>query len=170
MKKIINTLTILVIGLTLNSCTPNEYEPIYISNYQPVLMQYDELVKLGVSYESPKNLNQTGKIVAKNNFLYVNEPYKGVHIIDNTNPKKPIKLGFIKILGCIDLDVNGSILYVDSAQDLLAIDISDYTKPKIISRKKDVFSELDAPDQYIIENEYKSDRPANTVVIGYIAI
>lgn len=151
-------------------CSPDKFENDPQSQYKPIVMNYDVLVKLGATFEEPRDMTQTGKIYSYGSFLLVSERYKGVHIIDNSNPKSPVKLGFIKVLGCVDLAFKGKTLYVDSARDLLAIDISDYKNPKVISRQKNAFAELAPPDGFNLIAEYSNERPPNSVVIEYLPI
>ena len=40
---------------------------------------------------APQPLETSGKIYAYGDYIFVNEPYKGVHVIDNTNPAAPRK-------------------------------------------------------------------------------
>ena len=46
-----------------------------------------------------QNLENPGKIYVKDNYLFINELKKGIHVIDNTNPSLPKAISFIQILG-----------------------------------------------------------------------
>ena len=56
---------------------------------------------------------------------YINDKYKGIHVIDNKNPENPVKIAFIKIAGNVDISVKDNYLYADSLKDLLVFNISN---------------------------------------------
>ncbi|MFW2475278.1 MAG: LVIVD repeat-containing protein, partial [Sediminibacterium sp.] len=70
-------------------------------------------------------IENPGKIVLLGNYLFLNDVDKGIHIIDLSDITNPQKISFIHIPGCIDLAINGNILYADCYTDLVAIDIAD---------------------------------------------
>jgi hypothetical protein len=105
----------------------------------PVYMSYADLRK-AVEYTDPVSLEKPGKIYFKGNYIYINEYFKGVHVIDNTNPSSPKEKKFIKIPGNVDIAIKDNILYADSYVDLVAIDISNLNDVKEKHRIKDVFS------------------------------
>jgi hypothetical protein len=88
---------------------------------------------------APQVLSDPGKIYAKDNYLFINEKKKGIHIIDNSNPSLPTFVSFINIPGNTDIAVKGNILYADSYVDFLAIDITDPKNIKVVSRTEDAF-------------------------------
>ena len=65
------------------------------SNVTHSLMELRTQVKV----ESPRALEQPGKMYAKGKYLYVNEIKRGIHIIDNGNPASPKFVTFINIPG-----------------------------------------------------------------------
>jgi len=87
----------------------------------------------------PKALIKPGKIYIKDEYLFISEKNKGVHIINNADPAKPQKVAFINILGNIDIAVKDNILYADSYFDLLGIDISDPKSIKIAGKLENFF-------------------------------
>ncbi|MCK8481320.1 LVIVD repeat-containing protein [Psychroserpens algicola] len=102
-----------------------------------------------VVVEAPKPILNVGKIYAYQNYIFINEKYKGVHIIDNTNPSSPQTIAFINIPGNEDISIKNDVLYADSAVDLVVFDISDVNSISEIERIEDVFSVYD----YQIPNE-----------------
>ncbi|GEP95346.1 LVIVD repeat-containing protein [Chitinophaga cymbidii] len=95
-----------------------------------------------VKAEEPRAIEQAGKIYAKGTLLFVNEIYKGIHVIDNSDPKAPEAVSFINVPGNIDIAAKGNYLYADSYSDLLVFDISD---PRQIKLEKRVGSVLNFP-------------------------
>ena len=74
------------------------------------------------------------------------ETFEGVHVFDNTDPKAPKRLGFIAILGCVDLAVKNNLLYADNSVDLVVIDIANIDNIKVINRVREVFPEPFPPN------------------------
>jgi hypothetical protein len=109
------------------------------SYFEPVYTTTAE-IRASVGLTPPQAVKEAGKIYIKDNWLFVNEVGKGIHIIDNTNPADPIIQGFLTIPGNYDLAIKGNILYADSYIDLLAIDITDKANIKITKRLEGIFS------------------------------
>jgi hypothetical protein len=128
--------------------------------YTPVLMEREELER-SVSYRAGgRDLVNPGKIYLKAPYIYINERYKGVHVINNADPAHPVKEGFIIAPGCMDMAVRGNIMYLDNAVDLVAFDLKEKTVAKRISG---VFPEPVAPDN----SYYYFDRPENFIITGW---
>ena len=84
----------------------------------PVYMSY-ETFRESVSQEESRDLEYPGKIYFKDNYIFINEVSKGIHIIDNANPSNPENVGFINIPGNVDIAIKENILYADSYIDVL---------------------------------------------------
>ncbi len=82
----------------------------------------------------------TGKIYIKDKTIFLNEPDKGIHVIDNSNPAHPVQKAFYAIPGNQDIAVKGNTLYADMYNDLLALDISDPGQVKISGRIANLFT------------------------------
>ena len=111
--------------------------------YTPIFMSREALESSVKYISGARDMVQTGKIYYRAPYIYVNELYKGVHIINNTNPANPVNEGFILAPGCIDMAVKGNILYLDNAVDLVSIDLDS---KQITKRIRDVFPEPTPPD------------------------
>ncbi len=94
--------------------------------------------KNGVDIIAPLPIKESGKIYAYQDYIFVNDKYRGVHVIDNSNPNAPIKISFIKIAGNVDISIKDDYLYADSLMDLVVLDISDVTNIKIVNRLDNV--------------------------------
>jgi hypothetical protein len=91
------------------------------------------------------SLSQAGKIWYDDGFLYVNIINEGVLIINNLDPKAPKKVGFIQIPGNVDMAIRGNIMYANSHQDLVALDISDLNAIKEVKRISAIFTHRPRP-------------------------
>jgi len=65
-------------------------------------------IRNSIGSVAPIPMQSTGKICVLGNTLYVNEPGKGIHIFDNSNPANPINKQFLKIPGNYDLAIRGN--------------------------------------------------------------
>ncbi len=129
------------IVLTFASCKDHvETRSYYIK--KAVYMNSSALREMEVASVEPVSLSVAGKIYVYDNYLLINEPGNGVHVVDNSNPSSPRFISFIRIPGNVDMAVNNNILYADSYIDLLVFDISNPLKIHLIKRLEDVFPNL----------------------------
>lgn len=133
LKPIILSISILLFS---SSCISGidyyyKYEPIYIST--EVLKRK---IKDKIKITEPKKIINVGKIYTYNNYLFISENNMGVHIIDNTDPKKPVNKAFLGIPLNEDISIKGDVLYADSYDELVAVDISNIEKINVTKRIK----------------------------------
>jgi hypothetical protein len=160
--------TFLYIGLmtlllSMSKCeTRTEY-----TAYNPVFMKRADLEK-SISVQEPREIFEPAKIYTKDNYLFVSEAGLGVHVVDNSNPSLPKKLAFIKVLGCFDMAIKGSVLYVDNATDLVALDLLNPTQAIVVQRIVNAFPEPLPPDNLPIRPEHeKQNRPSDLVLVKW---
>ncbi|MFS4494394.1 LVIVD repeat-containing protein [Maribacter sp. 2308TA10-17] len=87
-----------------------------------------------VAISEPVPIIESGKIYAYKNYVFVNDVYRGFHILDNTNPSAPVNIGFIKLEGNNDISIKDDRLFADSYGDLVVMDISDIQNIKFAKR------------------------------------
>jgi hypothetical protein len=135
----------------------NEY-----ATYEPVFMKRADLEQSVKYIAESRPLKNPGKIYCKDHYIYVNEIYKGVHVINNSNPSNPVKEGFIIIPGNVDMAVKENTLYVDNAVDLVAFDLNS---KQVTQRIKNVLPEPPAPGY----TNYHSwnNRPDSMILVGW---
>lgn len=122
----------------------------------------DEIISL-----PPQLIQQLGKIYYKDQFMFVSEVGKGIHIIDNSDPTHPTKVSFIQVKGSRDIAIKGNILYTDNITDLVALDISNFNDIKEVKRIKGLYSAEDFqyPESY--EGYFECFDPTKGVVINW---
>lgn len=123
------------------------------------IYQTKEVVKANIKSNEPKGIESPGKIFIYDNYIFLNEPDKGVHVIDNTNPSNPVDKAFIDIPGNEDIAVKGNTLYADMYGDLVSIDISDPLHAKLLKTLPGVFPERNYLGGFATNN--------NMVVVGW---
>lgn len=119
----------------LYSCEDSKYRE-YKGN-APLYMSYEDL-RASVKEEQNVDLKNPGKIYFKDNYIFIIEELKGIHVFDNSNPSSPSKKTFIKVPGVVDMAISGNILYADSFIDLVILDVKDVENIKEVGRVKDV--------------------------------
>ena len=114
-----------------NTTTYTQWNPVY---------KTDAEFKAPPQYQAAQPLKNTGKIYFYGKYILVNELKQGIHVIDNSNPAAPQNIGFISIGGNVDMAVKGNYLYADNYMDLITVDISTITNPKVTCRTEAVFN------------------------------
>jgi hypothetical protein len=161
MKKDIQTLVLFILILSASSCK-DKIEDTYIIN-EPQYMSFADL-RSSFNVKGGQEIIQPGKLYFKDNFIFVNEYQKGIHIVNNSDPSNPLVVKFIEIPGNVDLAIAGNTLYADSYIDLLAIDISNINDIKEVARIDSTFQYI-VP--YITEGIQGEVNVNNGVVIGW---
>ena len=114
--------------------------------------------------ESPRTLDDPGKIYIYGNYVFIVEKSQGVHIIDNSDRTNPVKLSFIHVPGINDVAVKGQSLYVDNVTDLVTLDISDINEVSVSKRIKDVYP----IDQMFYPANYQGYFECVDTSLGYV--
>ena len=135
-KKILLILMTVAIGFTSCEKTDDSKYADYLVA-RPLKMSKAEF-RNSVDIISPVPIEASGKIYAYQNYIFVNDKYRGVHVIDNSDPSAPKKVSFIKIAGNVDISVKDNYLYADSITDLMVFDISNINDIEIVNRLENV--------------------------------
>jgi hypothetical protein len=93
----------------------------------------------GLLQGSPTTLTTFGAIYIYDDYLLINERGQGIHIYDNSDPVNPVQLSFMNIPGNFDMAIRKNVLYVDSYDDVLALDISNINNIQLLKRLDGVF-------------------------------
>lgn len=155
MKK---TIFMLAVGMSAGAFFLSWKTPEYL----PVFMSREALEESVRFIPGEREMIQTGKIFYRNPYIFVNERYKGVHIINNSNPEHPVHEGFVLAPGCIDMAVKENILYLDNAVDLVSFDLVG----KVVTKRiREVFPEPLPPDDPF--SYYSSYRPKGYILVEW---
>jgi hypothetical protein len=136
MKTTKNLFVISILILVFAGCQEKITDRYMVNS--PVYMDRQEFKK-SVKVTGSEDISEPGKIYFKDNFIFINEALKGIHVIDNTNPADPVFISFIEIPGNMDMAIKDSILFADSFTDLVALDISDIQNIREVGRVDSIF-------------------------------
>lgn len=130
--------SLFVLVIIFSACKDKTYKK--YKAYTPVYTAFEEFRK-PAEFQSPQSISKQGQIYIKDHYLFIIEPEKGIHFIDNSSPSSPQKTGFLSLLGCTGIEIKNQHLFANSFIDLVVFDISSMTNPKEISRVEDAFPE-----------------------------
>lgn len=162
-KLVLRTLQLVALATAFASCKDNCTQTVTYRGQEPIKVTLNEL-RSGIKTMPAQELENPGKIYIKDNYLFINEIKKGIHVIDNTNPAAPKIISFIQVLGNVDIAVKDNVLFADSYTDFVALDISNPKDVKEVSRTNNVFINgqvnglwwnYNANDQTIYDAKYK---------------
>jgi hypothetical protein len=126
-----------------DSVNTSDEEWVNVTYVAPVYKTASSLVDQ-VVVEEPKEQTSLGKIITYQNYVFVNEPMEGIHIVDHTDPSNPTNLSFLSIPGNLDMSIVDDHLYVDMFSSLAVFDIRD-----VLSRE--------LKETYTVENVFDYD-------------
>lgn len=120
---------------------PSEFE-----GMKPYYMNRNDLRI--VAQLPPQTIENAGKILWHNQYLFLVDLNKGIHVIDMRDTLQPQKISFLRIPGNKDVTSQNNRLYCDNGPDLLVFDISQINNIVLIERIQNVFqpSEFTPPD------------------------
>ena len=112
---------------------PEAYVPVYSTDSNNTRV---------VSAVAARPIKEAGKIYVQGNLLFQVEKLAGVHIIDYSNPAKPVKLGFIKSRGCSEVAYKNGYLIINNLDDLVFVDIRNVNNIKESTRIPNAFPQF----------------------------
>ena len=132
------------------ACTKDHVKEHY-TFFSPVYLTKDA-VKNNIRSNAPRDIEQMGKLAVKDNYIFLNEPGKGVHIIDNSNPASPRNIAFVAIPGNVELALRDHYLYADCYTSLAVIDVADPTNVVLKQFVNAVFPEPYYPSYFLYDS------------------
>lgn len=147
-------------------------ETITFTVNKPILMSADAFRSSVKVKTQPEEITQQGKICFYEGYLYISEPGKGIHIIDNRNPSSPSPVGFIELIGNADVAIRNNMLYADSYVDLVWFDITNPALPVLKNRLENVFPYAFPPvEEGTIDYPMCETAAANSqIVVGWTQV
>lgn len=156
MKNISYLFLISFLVFSLTSCLKDTCENVYTyQRYDPIFVK-PEILRQKIAASPSKELVTTGKIYVYGDYLLINEPDLGIHVVDNKIPANPRFISFIKIPGNSDLAVRNGLLYADSYIDLVVLDLKNPQDVKEVFRVENAFPAYGKDEKLGLLVAYKS--------------
>ncbi|MDR2891424.1 MAG: hypothetical protein LBV18_07535 [Alistipes sp.] len=140
--------------LASSDVAPDRY-----GDYVPLFMERAELERSVKYAAEPRGMIDPGKIWIAGDDIFIVERYRGIHIIDNSDPRNPTPKSFIVAPGCMDVAVKNDILYLDNAVDFVAFNL---VTGVVTRRIKNFFPEPASPT-----GERYYDQPHGMILVGW---
>jgi hypothetical protein len=160
-KSITITIILATLALLLSTSLRSDSPGYYYRGYSPIFMTRTELEKSVKSAGESREIKDPVKIYVSGDRIFVSERYKGVHLIDNSDPTDMRQTGFIIAPGCIDIAVKDNILYLDNAVDLVAFDLATN---QVTERLKGLLPEPASPDG---DTAQYYNKPQGLICVGW---
>ena len=139
--------------------------PSTLEGYAPVYLSISSVKAVTNANARPTVL--AGKIYAYKTFVFQNDVNNGIHIIDNSNPSSPKKVGYISIPFSTEVAVKGDFLYSNNLDDLVVFDISKPAEPRLVNRIADVFPASNQEYPPFNNTAFECADPAKGVVVRW---
>ena len=156
-QKAIIMMGVVIASVILISCQDRVEITREYTVFEPVYLTLAE-IREGVDIAAPKPIEERGRIYLYKNWIMINEPGNGIHIIDNSVPQSPSARQFIEIPGNYSFSVRNDLLYADSYIDLVVLDISNMDAVSEVNRLEGIFENFN--DDYTLD-------PVNGLIIDY---
>ena len=130
---------LITVLLSTTACVKDSCKELHTYTFYEAVYKTKTAVRENIKSNSPRAVENPGKINIRGSYIFLNEVDKGIHVIDNSNPSSPKNIAFIDIPGNMDLAVTGNTLYADLYTDLVAIDISNPASVKLTKVIESIF-------------------------------
>ena len=153
--------------LCLSSCEPFDTAPFdgEVDAYVPVYAALTEINAIAV--EPARPTDQAGKIYAYGAYIFQNELYKGIHIINNSNRSQPSKIAFLKVPFSTEIAVKGNYLYTNNHDDILVFDISNPANPVLAKRLENIFPPINQTYPPFNNVAFECPDPSKGVIVRW---
>jgi hypothetical protein len=144
-----------------------QFAPSNPVNFEPILMSRTDM-ESSVDLGEARPIIAPGKIWVYNNNIFLIEQYRGIHIIDNSNPSASKAIGFIQVDGCTDITMKGNIIYANNAVDMIGIKgNTDFSSVEVVTRNRNMLPKIASPEPWG-DSYYYDKLPENTVIVRWI--
>ena len=102
-------------------------------------------------------IEDAGKVYVSEDLLLIGEENEGIHVYDNSDPENPTPISFLNIPSNKEFYVNDNFIYAESVYDMLKIDMSDKSNPRLVNRVENAFVQdfINADGQVLVGFEFE---------------
>lgn len=87
-------------------------------------------------------LKVAGNVYALGSYIFQVDIGRGIHVIDNADPAKAERTGFIAVHGCTQLSIKDGYLYTNNLDDLVVLDLGTPGQVREVGRIKEAFPQF----------------------------
>lgn len=157
------------LGLVLLSFIALQSVPDRPTNFEPIFMTRPEM-EASVKLVGPENIESPGKIWIYGNYILLIEQFKGIHLINNSDPNNSVAEAFIKVDGCVDIAVKDGIIFANNAVDMIGIRVnSAFDEVEVVSRNRNILPALSSPEPWS-DWYFVTQLPANMIIVRWIPL
>jgi hypothetical protein len=120
-----------------------------------------------ITTEPARPTAQPGKIYAYGTYAFQVDQYKGIHIIDNSNPKEARKIAFLSVPMATEIAIKSGHLYTNNLNDLVVFSLANVTQPQLVNRIKDAFPVISQEFPPFSNTYFECPDTAKGVVVGW---
>lgn len=133
MKSSYLSIVFFIVSQLFLSCTEREGEEnlVDVAYFTPVYATSQELAAR-VTVDPPLPYQQSGKVITYGDYIFINKPNEGIHIVDNSNPEAPQNHSFIALKGNLDMAIVNDYLYADMYSSLVVLNVDDINNPVVM--------------------------------------
>ncbi len=146
----------LLVSLLVGCTSPDDIAQIEFEGMKPVYVTEEEN---RVAITEARSFERLGKIVYAAPYLLINERFKGIHVVDNSDPSNPMKLNFIQIPGNTDFTVRQGYIYANHGSDFKVFQLA-------FGLETSLADELSIQETYVIEQFFTSGQ--NNTIQGLV--
>ncbi len=118
----------------------------YTYPYKAVYMDRD-VFERAIAIKPIQDIDTSGKIYVYQDYIFVNDVYKGFHIYNNQDPSNPVLIHFLEVPGATDMAIKNDVVYINQATDLIALELDlEAQSVTVTKRIADTFPTIQAPD------------------------
>ena len=142
MKNIFLTLilAVLIVSCENESETVHKYsKPYYLTKDYPVYLDASDILT-DIQVKPVVHPETAFKIVSTDEYIFVGEMMKGIHVYEKTDAQHVNPLCFIECKYLKAFDVMDDYLYCNNFIDLLVVDVENPIQAKILHREKEHFN------------------------------
>jgi len=133
MKKLFPLASLAIFLLLMSACQKDSCEQTWTQLATVPVTLDRQAVQDSIEAQGPREFCTGGNLYAYGNYLFVNLPRKGYHVLDNADKSNPTPVGFLQIPGATNMAFVDGRMISDSYADLLVLDFQSHTELELLS-------------------------------------
>jgi hypothetical protein len=136
-----------------------------VVGYVPVYASQETITALAPGPAQPTI--HPGKIYAYGAYLFQVEQFKGIHIIDNSDPQQAHKIAFLNVPSATEIAIKSDHLYTNNGNDLVVFNLANVMSPQLVHRIENAFPPIDQDYPPFSNTVFECPDPAKGIVVAW---